>query len=90
MGKYDDQDWTPKGLCLIAQGWAEERGPTLGILSPRNYPKGVTFGALEFTRRNDATSLRLKMGGGLSQGSACRATLGYETQSRWDLKINRP
>jgi len=77
-------DSTARRLRHTAQGWPEERGPTLGWSSPRSStPTGLRRAV---TMRQEVTQPRWGWGrlATVTQGSACRATLGCKTESPWD------
>jgi hypothetical protein len=77
----------PTGLRPKAQGWTEERGPTLGNERPigSSTPTGLWPVA---AMRGGVTQPRWGWGhfATVTQGSACRATLGWRTESRWDSR----
>ena len=76
---------TSKGYCPPAQGWTEDRGPTLGNAAPIALnPNGVVSSWPP--PDGDTTPLGLaRIADGVSQGSSCLATLGWVTKRRWRL-----
>jgi hypothetical protein len=74
---------TPKGFYPSAQGWPEERGPTLGNVFP-SFPNPNGVASLLPSPDADATPLGLeRIAGGITQGSSCLATLGWMPKRRW-------
>jgi len=79
---------TATRLCPKAQGWTEERGPTLGNESPicSSTPTGL-WPVVAMAHGRVTQPL---WGWGhlatVTQGSAGRATLGWRTESRWDSR----
>ena len=78
---------TPTGFRPSAQGWPEERGPTLGN-APAGSPNPNGVASVLPPPAADATPLGLEHSvAGIPQGSACRATLGWRTKRRWRLPM---
>jgi hypothetical protein len=71
-----------------AQGWTEERGPTLGDECPicSSTPRGLWRGATMTHDRVTQPRWGCDRFTTVTQGSAGRATLGWKTESRWDSR----
>ena len=71
-----------------AQGWTEERGPTLGNEPPMGSSTPTGLRRVTATIRGGVTQPRWGWGNftRLTQGSSCLATLGFGTESRWDSR----
>ena len=82
---------TATRLWNKAQGWPEERGPTLGNESPidSSTPTGLWRVAV---MRGGMTQPRWGCDrlAPKTQGSSCLATLGWRTESRWDSRTDAP
>jgi len=85
---WEVKQLTATRLCNKAQGWTEERGPTLGNECPIVSSNPTGLWTLTVTMRGGETQPRWgwMRFAAVTQGSACRATLGWRPESRWDSR----
>ena len=78
----------PTGHRPKAQGWTEERGPTLGNECPIGSPTPTGLRPGVGVRRRDLTQPRWgwDLVAPMTQGSSFLATLGFEAESLWDSR----
>jgi len=79
---------TATRLCNKAQGWTEERGPTLGNERPIDSSTPTGLWPVAAVMRGGVTQPRWGCDrlAPMTQGSSFLATLGWRTESRWDSR----